>query len=107
MPLALEAIPQYKPLHDKPLFEPEQQYRRSLKMFEICRQELGAQVGLLHDVHERLTPNEAVRFCKEVEKYDPFFIEDPLSPEDNEYFKQIRDNCATPIAMGELFQQSA
>lgn len=94
---------QYKPLHDKPFFEPEQQYRRSLKMFEVCRQELGAQVGLLHDVHERLTPNEAVRFCKEVEKYDPFFIEDPLSPEDNEYFKQIRDNCATPIAMGELF----
>jgi mannonate dehydratase len=93
----------YKPLHDKPLFEPEQQYQRSLKMFEVCRQELGQQVGLLHDVHERLTPNEAVRFCKEVERFNPFFIEDPLSPEDNDYFKQIRQNCATPIAMGELF----
>src|SRR5262252_9410057 len=27
----------------------------------------------------------------------------PLSPEDIAYFRQIRQNCATPIAMGELF----
>jgi mannonate dehydratase len=93
----------YKPLHDKPVFEPAQQYSRSLKMFDICRQELGPDVGLLHDVHERLTPNEAVRFCKDVERYNPFFIEDALSPEDIEYFHQIRQNCATPLAMGELF----
>ena len=32
-----------------------------------------------------------------------FFMEDPLSPEDIAYFRQIRQNCATPIAMGELF----
>ena len=93
----------YKPLHNAPFFEPMEQYRRSLKLFEICRQELGAEVGLLHDVHERLTPNEAVRFCKEAEKFNPFFIEDPLSPEDIDYFRQIRQNCATPLAMGELF----
>jgi mannonate dehydratase len=93
----------YKPLHSGPFFEPMYQMQRSVKMFEVCRQELGPEVGLLHDVHERLTPNEAVQFCKQVEQYSPFFIEDPLSPEDTEYFKQIRENCATPIAMGELF----
>jgi len=93
----------YKPLHNQPLFEPMEQYRRSLRLFEVCRKELGEEVGLLHDVHERLTPNEAVLFCKEVEKFHPFFIEDPLSPEDIEYFRQIRQNCATPLAMGELF----
>ena len=30
-------------------------------------------------------------------------MEDPLSPEDIAYFRQIRQQCATPIAMGELF----
>jgi mannonate dehydratase len=30
-------------------------------------------------------------------------MEDPLSPEDLPYFRQIRQQCATPIAMGELF----
>ena len=54
-------------LHPGPFYEPAYDMRRSLKMLEICRQELGPEVGLLHDVHERLTPNEAVLFCKEVE----------------------------------------
>jgi mannonate dehydratase len=68
-----------------------------------CRKQLGEEVELLHDVHERVTPNQAVQFCKDAEKYHLFFMEDPLSPEDIAYFRQIRQQCATPIAMGELF----
>jgi mannonate dehydratase len=90
-------------LHDKPLFEPAYYARRALKLLEICRQELGEEVELLHDMHERLLPNQAVQFCKDAEKFKMFFLEDPLSPEDLGYFRQIRQNCATPIAMGELF----
>jgi len=92
-----------KPLHDGPFFEPAYDMRRALKLLETCRKELGPEVGLLHDVHERLTPNEAVLFCKRAEEFDMFFVEDPLSPEDNDYFHQIRQSCATPLAMGELF----
>ncbi|WP_117297785.1 enolase C-terminal domain-like protein [Paracidobacterium acidisoli] len=92
-----------KPLHNKPLFEPAYAMRRGLKLLETARKELGEEVNLLHDMHERLTPNEAVMFCKEAEQYNMFFLEDPLSPEDLGYFQQIRQNCATPIAMGELF----
>jgi mannonate dehydratase len=92
-----------KALHDKPVFEPAAYYRRALKLFEISRKELGDEVELLHDVHERLSPNQAVQFCKEAEKFRLFFVEDPLSPEDIAYFRQIRQNCATPLAMGELF----
>jgi mannonate dehydratase len=92
-----------KALHDKPLFEPAYYMRRALNLLEVCRQELGDEVELLHDMHERLLPNQAVQFCKEAEKFKMFFLEDPLSPEDLGYFRQIRQNCATPIAMGELF----
>jgi len=90
-------------LHQKPLFDREAQFRRALKLLEICRRELGEEVQLLHDMHERLSPNEAVQFCKAAEPFHMFFLEDPLSPEDLGYFRQIRQNCATPIAMGELF----
>jgi mannonate dehydratase len=92
-----------KALHDKPLFEPAYYFRRALKLLEVCREQLGDEVELLHDMHERLLPNQAVQFCKDAEKFKMFFLEDPLSPEDLGYFRQIRQNCATPIAMGELF----
>jgi mannonate dehydratase len=94
---------QVKALHDKPVFEPAYYVRRALKLFEVCRTELGEEIELLHDMHERVSPNQAVQMCKDAEKFKMFFMEDPLSPEDLGYFRQIRQQCATPIAMGELF----
>jgi mannonate dehydratase len=73
------------------------------KAFEHIRNTCGDKVELLHDVHERIQPIEAVNLCKELEKYRPFFIEDPLSPEDNGYFSFLRQHTTVPIAMGELF----
>src|SRR5579871_1596396 len=86
-----------------PVFEPAFYIRRALKLFEECRKQLGDEIELLHDVHERVSPNQAVQFAKDAEKFKLFFMEDPLSPEDIAYFRQIRQNAATPIAMGELF----
>jgi mannonate dehydratase len=86
-----------------PIFEPAYYIRRALKLFEECRKQLGDEIELLHDVHERVSPNQAVQFCKDAEKFKLLFMEDPLSPEDLAYFRQIRQQCATPIAMGELF----
>ncbi|HVX65161.1 MAG TPA: enolase C-terminal domain-like protein [Bryobacteraceae bacterium] len=92
-----------KSLHDAPVFDPAVYLRRALKMLEECRKQLGDDVQLLHDMHERVSPNQAVQFAKDVEPLKLFFLEDPLSPEDIAYFRQIRSQCATPIAMGELF----
>ena len=90
-------------LHNAPVFEPRDYMRRAMKMFEACRKELGDEVDLLHDVHERVSPTQAVQFCKDVEQFKLFFFEDPLSPEDIQWFRLIRNQCTTPIAMGELF----
>ncbi len=90
-------------LHDAPVFEPAAYMRRGIKMLEECRKQLGDEVELLHDIHERLSPNQAIQFAKAVEPVRLFFLEDPLSPEDIGYFRLMRQQCATPIAMGELF----
>ena len=68
-----------------------------------CVATLGDEVELLHDVHERISPSQAVNLCKELEKYRPFFLEDPLPPEENDHFRLMRQQSSTPIAMGELF----
>lgn len=73
------------------------------KMFEHIRSSCGEQVGLLHDIHERVEPIDAISLIKRLEPYRPFFIEDPFSPEQIGYFRQLRGQTAVPIAMGELF----
>jgi mannonate dehydratase len=95
--------PNLKGLHEGPVFDPVVQARETLKLFASFRKELGEKVGLGYDVHERFPVTLAVQFCKQAEQYDPYFIEDPLSPEDLAWFRNIRQQCATPIAMGELF----
>lgn len=73
------------------------------KAFEHIRVKFGDNVELLHDVHERIEPVHAIQLCRELEQYHPFFIEDPLPPEANGYFRQLREQTSVPIAMGELF----
>jgi mannonate dehydratase len=77
--------------------------RRTPKMFEHIRNKFGDEIELLHDIHERIEPIEAINLCKDLERYRPFFIEDPFSPEAIGYFKVLRQQTAVPIAMGELF----
>jgi mannonate dehydratase len=88
---------------DGAYFDPRQYTRDMLRMMEHVRSAVGDQVELLHDVHERLKPIDAVQFAKDVERFKLFFLEDVLAPEDLEWFQRIRQQCSTPIAMGELF----
>lgn len=74
------------------------------KLFEHIRNTCGEQVELLHDIHERVPPNDAINLIKELEEYHPFFIEDPFPPETPQhYFTMLRQQTSTPLAMGELF----
>jgi mannonate dehydratase len=88
---------------DGAYFDPRQYTRDMLHMMEHVRCAVGEKVELLHDVHERLQPIDAVQFAKDVERFKLFFLEDVLAPEDLEWFQRIRQQCSTPIAMGELF----
>jgi len=82
---------------------PDQYIRNTLKLFEHVRREIGFEIELLHDCHERMPAAEAVRLAKELQPYRLFFLEDVLSPEQGEWLSMIRQQCTTPIALGELF----
>lgn len=88
-------------------FDPRAYCRNMLKMIEYVRAEVGEEVELLHDIHERLSPVDAIQFAKDVEPYRLFFLEDALAPENTAWFSQMRAQCATPLAMGELFVHPA
>lgn len=88
---------------DGEYYDPKQYMKSVYKLFEHMRVTFGNEVGLLHDVHERLAPIDAVNMAKEMEQYNLFFLEDLLPPEQLEWFKIVRQHCITPIAVGELF----
>jgi mannonate dehydratase len=90
-------------LTDGPFYEPASYISRTLKLFEACRKELGDEVQLLHDTHERIHPTQALQMGKDIEQFKLFFWEDPVSPEDVAWFRRIRQHTTTPLAMGELF----
>ena len=92
-------------LHAHPggIFEPGPYIKSALGLFEHIRSKVGWDVEILHDVHERVPPIQGVGFAKEVEQYKLFFLEDLFSPEDNDYFRLVRQQTSTPIAMGELY----
>lgn len=95
----------HTPMHapDGNYFDPRAYSSDTLDMIEHVRSELGDGVELLHDIHERLAPIDAVQFAKDVEQYRLFFLEDMFAPEDIGWFRAARQQCATPLAMGELF----
>ena len=73
------------------------------RLFAHVRDSLGDEVELLHDIHERIPPVLATRLCRDLEQFRPFFVEDPLAPEDVGHFDNLRRQTTVPIAMGELF----
>lgn len=85
------------------VWEPRPYVRFIPELFEYLRSEVGDEVELLHDVHERVPPILAIQLVKDLEPYRLFFLEDPFSPEDIGYFEILRQQTSTPIAMGELF----
>lgn len=72
-------------------------------MFQLVRKQVGDDVELLHDIHERLQPMDAINLVKRLEQFRPFFIEDPFSPENIGWLNLMRQQTSVPIAMGELY----
>jgi mannonate dehydratase len=91
------------PTSPRSIWESAPYVRMLPKFFEHLRAKLGDEVELLHDVHERVTLNQAINLCKSLEPYRLYFVEDPFPPEDNDHFRLLRQQTSVPIAMGELF----
>ena len=77
--------------------------RDTVKLFEGIRQRVGYEVELVHDVHERIAPIEAISLAKELEPFRLFFLEDAIPLEQLEWFRRLREQTSIPLAQGELF----
>lgn len=85
------------------ILEPSRAVRHAVKQFRAIREAVGEEVEILIDVHTRLDPPDAIRLCRELEPYRPYFVEDPLRSENMHSFHQLARHVAVPLAAGEHF----
>jgi L-alanine-DL-glutamate epimerase-like enolase superfamily enzyme len=73
------------------------------EMIRTIREVLGPDIRIMVDVGRfvNLTPAQAVKLAKRLEKYNIFWLEEPLPPEDVSGYKMLSDAVDVYIAAGE------
>ena len=89
--------------HDGLYLDSKKYIRDTIQLFEQIRAKIGYDMQLVHDVHERITPADAVALAKGLEPFDLFFLEDPVPLEQLSWLRNLRQQTSIPIAQGELF----
>lgn len=88
---------------NRPGFDEETYVENVPKLFEYVRSKVGFEPKLCHDVHSHLTGANAMEFCRRMQPFQMLFVEDVLPPEQLAWYRQIRQVCTTPQAVGEVF----
>jgi mannonate dehydratase len=73
------------------------------QVFEYLRGKAGFAPKLLHDVHSHMSGMNAVELARRLQPMQMFFVEDILPPEQIAWYRNIRQICSTPQAVGEVF----
>lgn len=81
-------------------WDPERYVRSTPALFAAARDRLG-DVNLMHDVHSRLTPKQAIVLARALEPYGLSFLEDVIAPEHYDRLPEVRAASPVPIAVGE------
>lgn len=85
------------------VWEPESYVRILPKLFDHLSKKFPEHIQWIHDVHERITPAQALKLSKTLEPYNFFYFEDPLRPEHLDTFRLMRKLSTIPISMGEIY----
>jgi len=65
------------------------------------REAIGPQIDLMIDANNRWSAPDAIRFGEMVEKYNPFWFEEPVEADDYAGCAEVKQKLHIPIAAGE------
>lgn len=89
---------------EKPYYETHaQKIGNAIDRVRMYREAVGDEVDLCIEIHRQLKPAEAIALARGIEKYHPFFIEDPTTPDNFSSMELIANHIDIPIATGERF----
>ncbi len=76
-------------------------YQYTDRMMAALRDAVGDQVDIMVDCHGRHFPANAIEFCRVLAPYRPYFVEEPVPPENVDAMAEVRRASPVPIATGE------
>jgi galactonate dehydratase len=76
-------------------------YKYAERMMEALRLAVGDGVDIMVDCHGRHSLANALEFCRVLAPYRPYFVEEPVPPENVDVMAEVRRMSPVPIATGE------
>jgi len=76
-------------------------YRYAERSMEAIRLAVGEGIDILVDCHGRHSLANAIEFCRVLAPYKPYFVEEPVPPENVDVLVEVRKASPVPIATGE------
>ena len=76
-------------------------YRYAERMMAALRDAVGESVDIMVDCHGRHSLANALEFCRVLAPFRPYFVEEPVPPENVDVMAEVRKMSPVPIATGE------
>jgi len=76
-------------------------YKYAERTMEALRLAVGDSVDIMVDCHGRHSLGNALEFCRVLAPYRPYFVEEPVPPENVDVMAEVRRASPVPIATGE------
>ena len=73
----------------------------STDIVKAVRNKVGKDFDIGIEIHRNMRPHEAIVFCKEIEKFKPYFVEDPIVPDSVLSMSKLSNKVNVPLAVGE------
>lgn len=75
--------------------------RLSIELVEAVRDAVGPEVEILIEMHGRFSPATAVEIARELERFEPTWVEEPVPPDNAEMLAKAAAKIRLPVATGE------
>jgi len=83
------------------ILDPDKSMRLAVDLMGEVREVIGPEIQICFDVHTQLDTPQVVQMCRDMEEFNPFFIEDPIRSENQGSYRNLRRQLNLPIAAGE------
>ena len=81
--------------------EPVESIEIAVEQVARVREAIGPNIQICFDVHTRLDTANVIKLCNKIERYNPFFVEDPIRSEISYSYNTLSKHVNVPLAAGE------